>query len=66
VTEKIVAARKIRIGAERLRQIAASEADGERAAEMIRIAQEMDEHAAELERSVVSRQPRNANASHGP
>lgn len=62
MTEKIVAARKIRIGAERLRKIAASEADAERVAEMTRIAQEMDKHAAELERSVVNEQPRNAVA----
>ena len=34
-----------------MRQIAVNETDAERAAEMIRIAKEMDDHAAELERS---------------
>jgi hypothetical protein len=49
---KIEVARDMRVGAERLRQIAVNETDSERAAEMIRIAKEMDEHAAELERSL--------------
>lgn len=52
MTDKIVLARTIRVGAERLRQIAASEAEAKRAAEMLRLAVEMDEHAAELERAV--------------
>ena len=52
MTDKVIAARNIRIGAERLRQIAASETDAQRAAEMLRIAGEMDEHAADLERAV--------------
>jgi hypothetical protein len=52
MTEEIASARTIRVGAERLRLLAVSEADAERAAEMLRIAQEMDEHAAELERAI--------------
>jgi hypothetical protein len=52
--EKMVSARQIRVGAERLRKIAASESDAERAAELNRMAQEMDEHAAEIERAIVA------------
>ena len=55
--DTIEAALRIRIGAERLRKIAASEADAELIAEMIRMAQEMDEHSAELERSVRNEHP---------
>jgi len=62
MTEKIEVARKIRIGADRLRKIAGCAADAEYAAKMTRIAQEMDEHATELERSVMNRQPRIAVA----
>lgn len=52
--EKLVAARDIRVGAERLRQLAANETDPERAAEMRRIAHEMDDHAAELEHAIAN------------
>ena len=55
--DKLGTARDIREGAERLRKLAADEADAERAAEMLQIAKEMDEHAAELERSTTNRRP---------
>jgi len=55
--DPIEAARQIRIGAERLRKIAANEADSELVPEMTRMALEMDEHAAEIERSVRNEQP---------
>jgi hypothetical protein len=54
MNNKIIAARNIRIGAESLRQLATTEADAARAAEMLRIAREMDEHAAALEVSVAN------------
>ena len=46
-------AREMRQGAERLRKIAALETDAACAAELSEIAQEMDMHAAELERGTV-------------
>lgn len=61
MTHKIAAARQMRIGAERLRKIATRKADAARIAEMMRIAQEMDEHADELERSVAREQRRIAD-----
>lgn len=57
MTDKIETARTIRIGAEALRKIAARETDAEQVAELVRIADEMDEHAAELERSCLDQQP---------
>jgi hypothetical protein len=54
MSKGIEVARGMRIGAERLRQLAVSETDRDRAREMLRIAAEMDEHAAELERSFVN------------
>lgn len=61
MTERIEAARSIRIGAERLRQLASAEANQELASQMVEIAAEMDHHAAELERSFVTNPPRPAN-----
>ena len=62
MTEKLATARRIRVGAERLRKLASSEADAKNVAEMIRIAREMDEHAAELERSIAQQPSRRAGA----
>jgi hypothetical protein len=65
MSDTIMAARDIRVGAERLRQLAATETDAKRAADMLRIAGEMDEHAAELEASIVDgavRKPSRASA----
>lgn len=56
--DKVEVSRDMRVGAERLRQIAVNETDAQRAVEMIRIAKEMDEHAAELERALADN-PRN-------
>ena len=50
--DKLETARSIRTGAERLRQLATSETNPELANEMRRIAAEMDENAATLERSI--------------
>jgi hypothetical protein len=61
VTEKNEAARAIRIGAERLREVATREPDPDFVADLIRVAQEMDEHAAEIERSIANEQPLIAN-----
>ena len=63
MTEKIEAARIIRVGAERLRQIAAAHTDAQHAAEILRIAAEMDEHAAELERPVADALPSSASTA---
>ncbi|HEX3973386.1 MAG TPA: hypothetical protein VHX19_18790 [Stellaceae bacterium] len=52
MSDTIIAARDIRVGAERLREMAATEADAELVAEMLRLAGEMDEHAAALEASI--------------
>ncbi|HEY3916269.1 MAG TPA: hypothetical protein VGL83_00675 [Stellaceae bacterium] len=54
MTEKIETARTIRLSVESLRTIAMREPDPKLAAELMRIAAEMDEHAAELERSFVN------------
>jgi hypothetical protein len=48
------AAKSMRAGAERLRQIAATEGDSQLGREMLQIADEMDKAAAELERSAGS------------
>lgn len=57
MTEKIEVAMTIRAGAERLRRIAADEANPERAREMLRHAAEMDEHATEIERAFAKTPP---------
>jgi hypothetical protein len=56
MSEKSEMARTIRIGADALRKIATRETDPESAAELIRVATEMEEHAAELEGSALTRQ----------
>jgi hypothetical protein len=48
----------MRAGADRLRQIAASEGDSELGREMRQIADQMDQAAAELDRSVASSPPK--------
>ncbi|HXR87338.1 MAG TPA: hypothetical protein VN728_10220 [Stellaceae bacterium] len=50
--ERWETARSIRIGSERLRQIAAEETNAKLAADMLETAAEMDQHAAEIERSL--------------
>ena len=50
--QRLDAARIIRMGAERLRQIAADDTNQELARQMRQMAAEMDENAAHLERSV--------------
>lgn len=57
MTEKIEALRTMRTGAEALRKVAAAETDPNLIAKLIRVAAEMDEHAAELEHSLVKQQP---------
>jgi len=61
MTERLKRAQVIRLGAERLRQMAAAETDRDHASEMIEIAAEMEENAARLERSFASNPPRPAN-----
>jgi hypothetical protein len=58
MAERLGKARIIRIGAERLRRLAANESSPEAAREMLRIAGEMDEYAAELEQSFANRPPK--------
>lgn len=50
--DRLDSARTIRTGAERLRQLAETEASSDVASEMLRLAVEMDENAAELESCV--------------
>jgi hypothetical protein len=54
MSERAETARTIRDGAAALRRIAARETDPKSAARLIRVAKEMDEHAAELEGSAVT------------
>ena len=61
MTEKIDAARTMRIGAETLRKIATRETDPGLVSELLRFAQEMDEHA-EIERSIAN-EPLNAHVA---
>ena len=42
----------MRVGAERLRKLAAEEKNSKLAVDMVKIAAEMDQHAAEIERSL--------------
>lgn len=63
MTDKTETARIIRVGAERLRRIAAEKADAQQAAEMLRVAVEMDEHAAELERTIADTLPSSAGGA---
>jgi hypothetical protein len=53
MTEKIERCRAMRIGAIALRKIAARETDPTLAAELVRVAEQMDERAAELEGSFI-------------
>lgn len=55
--ERLDSARIIRLGAERLRQLAENQASPDAAREMLGLAVEMDENAAELE-SFVAQPPK--------
>jgi hypothetical protein len=57
MSDKIELARTMRVGAEALRKIAIREIEPSLVTELLRLAREMDEHAAEMERSVASNQP---------
>jgi TorA maturation chaperone TorD len=57
MTETIEKPSTLRIGAETLRKIATRETDPKMAAEVIRVAEKMDQHAAEFERLFVNQQP---------
>jgi len=57
--ERLETARLMRVGAERLRKLAGDETDPKMAADMLDIAVEMDQHAAEIERSLTT--PSNAS-----
>jgi hypothetical protein len=56
MSDKREMARTIRVGAAALRKIATRETDPTSAAELIRVASEMEEHAAELEASALTEQ----------
>ncbi len=58
MSDRLETARSIRIGAERLRQIARHETNSVLASEMRRIADEMDENAAHLERAYANDPPK--------
>ena len=65
MTERIEAALAIRLGAQRLRQIAATDSEPERAAELRVIARDMDESAALLEAAFIMKPPTPANDAVG-
>jgi hypothetical protein len=61
MSERIEAARSMRTDAERLRTIATRKKDPKLAAELTRIARQMDKHSAELDSLFVDKPPSPAN-----